>query len=659
MTKYSTVAVLLVSLSAVSALASADIALTVREETPFQYVFTIQNLGPEDVAQNVALVVDAPPSLTIRSTTYDPLQCNDDARPVRCFMSTLPRGPVVEFGFVVQGPSPEVDATYEITAHVESGTDDPFSPNNSVVVQYVTRSMTAFYERVEPAMARVDPGATQTFQTRLDNFRDSVPADIHIRYSATNAVIEKIEPADSRWSCSVTGAEGECVAASLDAGCRCSGGYILVTLRASGDRAGGTATLTMHATSNLPEEYAELDGEATLQTYRILAVNTTADAGPGSLRGAIEEANASCTPGPCKIAFEVPPPVPAEGWFTLIPTTELPPMTAERIALDGTTQTRLTGDTNSRGPEIYIDGHLAWRGLELRAGCEAIVQGLAIGYFGGGDGLLISSDQRDCGSGPPDRRLVSGNYIGVDPTGTVARPNQRGLNIEGYAEVRGNVISRNKWSGIWLWRGFAYIAGDTIEDNGRSGVVLGPESESVRVLDNVINRQAEMGVAVAPGAKLYEIRGNSMADNGGLGIDINIDGVSPVDDDDEYPAESNAPVLLSAVYDPATDRTVVHFVLHSDRLGPYVNSTILDVYANSGPDGDGEQRVSWIQTPIERDKELTLELYGNYKGKWLNATSTRTHTNWAKPPDDKRVSSQSFSGEGYSTSELSNSVLVQ
>ena len=203
-------------------------------------------------------------------------------------------------------------------------------------------------------------------------------------------------------------------------------------------------------------------GTATLQTYRIFAVTSTADAGPGSLREAMTQADASCTPGPCKIAFEINGPVPPEGWFTIMPATELPVIRAQRVALDGTFQTRFSGDTNPRGPEVAIDGHLALRGLQLRSSCEAVVEGLAIGNFIGGDGLSVSGDFRDCNFQQPDRRLVTGNYIGVDPTGTVAWPNQRGLNIEGNGEVRENVISRNKWSAVWFWRGYVNFYRNTI-----------------------------------------------------------------------------------------------------------------------------------------------------------------------------------------------------
>ena len=140
-----------------------------------------------------------------------------------------------------------------------------------------------------------------------------------------------------------------------------------------------------------------------------------------------------------------------------------------------------------------------------------------------------------------------------------------------------------------------------------------------------------------------------MKDNGGLGIDWGLDGVSPATGDDRG-APSNAPVLTSAVY--RDGKTYVTFTITTGPLGPYFNTFQLDFYANDSSEADGEQ---WVFANTIYNTS-TAEIEGDYRGKWINATSTRTHWFAAKPP---RVSSQSIAGGDSTTSEFSNAVLVQ
>ena len=654
MSKLAIAAVLLLLLAPAVVAQTADLVLHPFGSEPYA-TFQVLNVGP-DIARDLVLTIDVPPELEVVRMPGHPRDvCDLSVRPIRCTRSTLATDEDMAVNLYIQAPP--VDATYTLTATVGSGTLDPDPESNTGTVTYTTHLVTGFTTDFEPPFARVEPGAVQVIKVKVGNYARATPRDIRVKLESVNATIEAIAPSNPLFTCSLTSSTSAlCTGDHLDSYCLCTGD-IAVTLRASSDRNGGEGKLDVSTESNLPDVFPHVS-TAIAQTYRMIGVTNTADAGPGSFRDAIEQANALCTPGPCKIAFEIPGPVPPEGWFTIIPATELPKITADRVFVDGTTQTRLTGDTNPLGPEIALDGYLALRGPEIYSRCEAVVQGLAIGHFFGGDGMIFSPGT--CAEAG-DRKEVLGNYIGVDPTGTRGRPNQRGLNLNDapHPLVHHNVVSRNKWSGIWLWTGSARITDNRIEDNGKSGIVIGPGTAHAWVQQNVINRQVEMGVAVAPGAQLYVIRGNSMTGNGGLGIDINIDGVSPTDGDDEYPNPSNAPVLLSAVYDAARDRTVVTMLLRSRHLGPYSATTILDFYANASPDGEGEQRVVSYQSVFPGDgTPFPVELWGNLTGRWLNATATRTHSAWAKPPDDKRVASQGYTGEGHSTSELSNSVLV-
>jgi hypothetical protein len=84
--------------------------------------------------------------------------------------------------------------------------------------------------------------------------------------------------------------------------------------------------------------------------------------------------------------------------------------------------------------------------------------------------------------------------IQTDPTGTMARPNGVGVEIAGGAHD--NTIG-----------GTAAGAGNVISDNTGTGVVIGSSITDLAAVGN-------------------NIRGNSIFDNGGLGIDLGNDGVT-------------------------------------------------------------------------------------------------------------------------------------
>ncbi|MGH7484555.1 MAG: right-handed parallel beta-helix repeat-containing protein, partial [bacterium] len=393
-------------------------------------------------------------------------------------------------------------------------------------------------------------------------------------------------------------------------------------------------------------------------------VSSTADAGDGSLRAAIDQANRGCSE-PCKIAFEIPAPVPEVGWFTIAPSTPLPPITSPRVFADAKTQTAFTGDTNPAGPEIAID----WRdtasgfGLESRSGCEGIIEGFSIGNAAD-FGIAMTSDAPCANSTIVDQHRIARNYIGVDPSGTVAAPNQRGVFVDNArgAEVSDNVISGNIFSGLWSWRSNVGVhhnligtAADGITPlpNGRSGILIGPLVQSAEVVGNTISFNAEMGVAVARGAKLADIRQNSMRDNGGLGIDIGLDGPNAPVADDRL-TQGNPPTLLSAIYDPATKTTAFTFTLSTAPIATFSSAAFIDLYTNDKPDGDGEKFIAEAFVQNANGETSTLTIPGDLRGKWINATTTRVHfEGFAKP------SPEYLAGGDATTSEFGNAVLAQ
>ena len=208
-------------------------------------------------------------------------------------------------------------------------------------------------------------------------------------------------------------------------------------------------------------------------------VTTTKDTGPGSLRAAIQAANAN--PGADLIAFDLP----GTGVQTISPLSELPALT-NAVTLDGYTQPGSQPNTLATGSDarllIRLDGRSCTNSIQPSGlklwGSGHVVRGLVIVKFSRGimldscnnsvivgnwvgldvdglasghtfEGLYVSCPVFSSSTGvrigtpaPADRNVISGNgsgifffgstvgyarvegnYIGTDPTGSLPRPN--------------------------------------------------------------------------------------------------------------------------------------------------------------------------------------------------------------------------------------------
>ena len=263
-----------------------------------------------------------------------------------------------------------------------------------------------------------------------------------------------------------------------------------------------------------------------------IQVTTTADSGSGSLRQAIENANA--TPGTVLIEFAIP----GTGVHTISPATPLPPVT-NSVVIDGTTQPDFVAKPliELRGP--YIGGgtgQMDFAGLTLAARGGG-VRGLIINGFSAG--ILVT------GSG----NIVQGNYLGTDATGTRALGNSYGIAVRGRdnrvggaAAGAGNLISGNNiglylgsatknviqgnWIGIDVLREQLGNSGDGVRlDGGAADNTVGGTATSDM---NTIAYNGGAGISIMAADSIGNaISGNSIHDNGGLGIDLNGDGVTP------------------------------------------------------------------------------------------------------------------------------------
>ena len=209
-------------------------------------------------------------------------------------------------------------------------------------------------------------------------------------------------------------------------------------------------------------------------------VTNTADFGTGSLRQAITNSNANAG-STNTIAFNIAGP----GVKTIQPLTGLPAATVP-VVIDATTQPGFTGT-----PIIEVNGASTSgvNGLQLNASAAGstirgfVVNRFSIGGGVGGTGILVASGAGTGGN------LIVGNYIGTDPTGTIARPNTTGIGINGANNIiggtnngDGNLIAANTGSGINVNAGSngTQIYGNLIGTN-IAGAALGNGSDGIRI----------------------------------------------------------------------------------------------------------------------------------------------------------------------------------
>jgi hypothetical protein len=343
--------------------------------------------------------------------------------------------------------------------------------------------------------------------------------------------------------------------------------------------------------------------------YREFSVTHTGDGGPGSFRQAILDTNAQCAGMPCRISFEIPDAPPAEGWFTVAPSSPLPPVLASDINIDAERQTAITGDTNPRGPEVFLDG----RGVDIAdgliiSGQLATVRGLAIGGFRGNGILILKSTA-----------LVEYNYIGTDPTGTVAVPNGlRGVMGDSFkAEISGNILSHNARSGLFLVHA-ANIHDNRIEFNGASGVYLGGTTvfDTSVVAGNVIAGNRDFGVAF-PALGPVEVRANTFAGNGWGAIDVGLDGPTPRADR-TLAGPIAVPRITAARFDAASGDTIIEGTITEAGFPP--QDVDVYVYANGSVDANGFAEGEKFLGVVRPSKgAFSLRVHEDLRGLYIDA----------------------------------------
>ena len=262
-----------------------------------------------------------------------------------------------------------------------------------------------------------------------------------------------------------------------------------------------------------------LETRLTPTTY---TVSSLADSGDGSLRAAITSVNADTTAD--EIDFSV------AGVIQL--TSGALPVITNTVKIDGTTAPGFAG-----APLVEIDNN-GFAGLTFSGASNCTLASLSIVNANGAGVMLFGSFGDRLNSPTGFNNTVVGNYIGLALDGSVAANTGFGLiigapasqTIGGTAPVDRNVISGNGAGGIQLESTGANILGNFIgtdptgqaaAPNQGNGITMSGYGITVGGTDpgagNVIAFNTQSGVMTNPG---NGVLGNTIFSNGSKGIDV-------------------------------------------------------------------------------------------------------------------------------------------
>ena len=350
---------------------------------------------------------------------------------------------------------------------------------------------------LEAPAGPIAEGTTFTYNTQVTNNGPNTATGVQL--DVTVLGFGEILSIGGASGCNIVGLGVTCQLGALASGATAA---VTVDVRTvSGGSLQANAGVTGTTSDPNPANNAAFMQTAITAGASTLSVTNVNDGGPGSLRLAILRANDG---GPRDtIVFNIP----GTGVHTIRPPASGLPGIGQPIIIDGTTQPGYSGT-----PLIEIDGTTSGNvnGLALNGG-NSIIRGLAINRFAQA-GLFI----------PSAGNTIEGNFIGTDPTGTLARPNAgggivvRGANntIGGTTAGARNLISGNNNGGI-------NINTATATGNLVAGNLIGTNASGMAALANGNN-----GINIHAGATRNTVGGsiagarNIISGNQGSGIRI-------------------------------------------------------------------------------------------------------------------------------------------
>ncbi len=450
--------------------------------------------------------------------------------------------------------------------------------------------------------------------------------------------------------------------------------------------------------------------ETDVSNIAVLSVTDPNDSGPGTLRQAIITANAS--PNAQIITFNIPGSCP-QSIFLQSP---LPAITDDGLLLiNGQTQPGSSVNT-------LVDGNNASICIQLRKSSQVgslshaikvppssdaflILRGIGFGGFGnaielaGGNGHLIqgnrfgaplpsnsigvlsgpgSNGAKIGGSDSPALRNtianssfagifidgsdgveIGNNYIGTDPNGLAASPNNVGVFVQNASDTRifSNVISGNTLSGVLLsgaqttdteiTDNHIGVSRDTASGtfprgNGTAGVIVSSGAHDNRIggtlrgSSNIIAANGGDGVAVQSGQR-NTISGNRIFGNSELGIDLAENGVNLNDNDaNSVPADYanrglNFPALLSAIGGDTSGSVSGNL---STTRGGYRIEYFMNTSCDASGHGEGATSIGASQVTIPNVPgqqtvafTATVQIANATLGGWVSAAATDSSGN--------------------------------